>query len=341
MNDEQLRVSVGLAAVVSAGRIVGDHVGVDPFRPDYGAGYNAEEESKHDLACEWVEDDGFAAHPYRPNEPTQSMPRIAFVDGTMRTEARLTRTDVQGHIHTGLAGSWAAGAVLIDGPSPARIDRVEVGRLTVLCGGTPVRLPDNANGWRWEPHAVDSQEPQAAHLYLQRRMRDAEGRIAETLCGDEWFAVVDGPLHSIRQARGQPVVGYVKTHYRRLLQAEDWAAVPGLGVGERTGLFALSDDFYACYLRVGDVGPWTTPWAGIVRVEMAAGVGREIASQVADRMASCLPAFASAAHRDPRAPVNLTPISGLERHLHRVQGNPQLALRAVREAVMRRNEVKL
>ena len=340
MNDEQLRVSVGMAAVVSAGRIVGDHVGVDPFRPDYGAGYNAEEQSKHDLACEWVEDDGFAAHPYRRNEPTQSMPRIAFVDGTMRTEARLTRTDGQGNIYTGLAGSWAAGAVLVDGRRQAMIDRVEIGRLTVLCGGIPVRLPNHANGWRWEPHAVDSQDPQATHLYLQRRMRDAEGRIAETLCEDEWFTVIDGPLHSIRQARGQPVVGYVKTHHRRLLPAEDWAAVPSLGVGERTGLFALGDDFYACYLRVGDVGPWATPWAGIVRMELAAGVGREIASRVVDIMASYLPAFASAAHRDARAPVNLTPISGLERHLHRVQGNPQLALRAVREAVMRLSEAK-
>ena len=31
--------------------------------------------------------------------------------------------------------------------------------------------------------------------------------------------------------------------------------------------------------------------------------------------------FASALHRDARAPVNLTPIAGLERHLHRLQGD--------------------
>ena len=31
-------------------------------------------------------------------------------------------------------------------------------------------------------------------------------------------------------------------------------------------------------------------------------------------------AFASALHRDARAPVNLTPVAGLERHLHRCQG---------------------
>ena len=36
-------------------------------------------------------------------------------------------------------------------------------------------------------------------------------------------------------------------------------------------------------------------------------------------------------------PVNLTPIAGLERHLHRLQGDARLALRAVREAVLERN----
>ena len=36
----------------------------------------------------------------------------AFVDGTLRTEARLTRTgpDGDGDVSMGLAGSWAAGA---------------------------------------------------------------------------------------------------------------------------------------------------------------------------------------------------------------------------------------
>ncbi len=37
------------------------------------------------------------------------------------------------------------------------------------------------------------------------------------------------------------------------------------------------------------------------------------------------------------APVNLTPIAALERHLHRLQGDARLALRAVREAVLERN----
>ena len=60
------------------------------------------------------------------------------------------------------------------------------------------------------------------------------------------------------------------------------------------------------------------------------------AGEAADQAAGWLPAFASALHRDARAPVNLTPIAGLERHLHRRQGDARLTLRAVREAVLER-----
>ncbi len=48
--------------------------------------------------------------------------RVAFVDGTPRTEARLARTGADGDVRMGVAGSWAAGAVLVDGDEPARFD---------------------------------------------------------------------------------------------------------------------------------------------------------------------------------------------------------------------------
>ena len=66
-------------------------------------------------------------------------------------------------------------------------------------------------------------------------------------------------------------------------------------------------------------------------------IGRDAAVEAAEPAAGWLPDFASALHRDARAPVNLTPIAGLERHLHRLQGDARLALRAVREAVLERN----
>ena len=65
--------------------------------------------------------------------------------------------------------------------------------------------------------------------------------------------------------------------------------------------------------------------------------GRDRAIATVDRAAQWLPAFASALHRDARAPVNLAPVARLEQHLHHLLGDSRLALRAVREAVMQHN----
>ena len=69
---------------------------------------------------------------------------------------------------------------------------------------------------------------------------------------------------------------------------------------------------------------------------MPSGIGRAAAVEAAARAAGCR-ASRRLLHRDARAPVSLTPIAGLERHLHRLQGDARLALRAVREAVLERN----
>ena len=87
----------------------------------------------------------------------------------------------------GLAGSWAAGAVLVDGDEPARFDQVTTGRAAIFTGGRPVRLPDHRDGWRWEPYAVDGADVEAARQQLQRLMRDAEADIAEALSNDGWL----------------------------------------------------------------------------------------------------------------------------------------------------------
>ena len=69
---------------------------------------------------------------------------------------------------------------------------------------------------------------EAARQQLQRLMRDAEADIAEALSNDGWLTVLDGPLHGIRHRRGLPVIGYVKTHHRRMLAREHWVRVPEL-----------------------------------------------------------------------------------------------------------------
>ena len=92
-------------------------IGVEAFDATYGAGFQASDDSPHAVECELVEDGGaFVAH--RPTAADRPR-RVAFVDGTLRTEARLTSTAPDGDVSMGLAGSWAAGAVL-DGNEPAR-----------------------------------------------------------------------------------------------------------------------------------------------------------------------------------------------------------------------------
>ena len=90
-----------------------------------------------------------------------------------------------------------------------------------------------------------------------------------------------------------------------MLAREHWVRVPELTAGERSrALFAMEDALYGCYLRVGDPGPWAGPWAGIARLEMPSGIGHAAAVAAADQAAGWLPGFASALHRDARAPVN-------------------------------------
>ena len=160
------------------------------------------------------------------------------------------------------------------------------GRAAIFTGGRPVRLPDHRDGWRWKPYAVDGADVEAARQQLQRLMRDAEADIAEALSNEGWLTVLDGPLHGIRHRRGLPVIGYVKTHHRRMLAREHWVRVPELTAGERSGLFAMKDALYGCYLRVGDPGPWAGPWAGIARLEMPSGIGRDAAVEAAERAAA-------------------------------------------------------
>ena len=85
----------------------------------------------------------------------------AFVHGTLRTEARLTRTAAAGDVSMCLPASSAAGAVLVHGHEPARFDQVTTGRAAIFTGGLP-GLPDHRDGWRREPYAIDRTDVEAA-----------------------------------------------------------------------------------------------------------------------------------------------------------------------------------
>ena len=154
----------------------------------------------------------------------------------------------------GLAGGLAAGAVLVDGDEPARFDQVTTGRAALFTGGRPGHLPDHRDGWCWKPYAVDGTNVEAARQQLQRLMRDAEADIAEALSNAGWLTVLDGPLHGIRHRRGLAIIGYVKTHHRRMLAREHWIRVPELNGRGTVGQRCDSSPPFCC--RARGAGRW-------------------------------------------------------------------------------------
>ncbi|HKF75447.1 MAG TPA: DNA double-strand break repair nuclease NurA [Candidatus Dormibacteraeota bacterium] len=258
---------------------------------------------------------------------------LAFVDGVRRIEAALYRFDEEtGRVGRAVAGSHACGAVLADGDSRPGFERERVRRLVICGGDLPFEIPAARGGWAWDSRSIHDDDPDALRAELQVRMRQEEGVLAERLAEEGRLVVVDGPLTYVR-SRDQPVIGYVKTHSRALLDPEHHRELPRLRPGERTSLFTLGRDRYSCYLRLVPTGGISGPWAGIVRLEVPQSAGLPAAVRVAEEAAAILPRYAGVAHRDPRAPQNLQPVGALEVRLRHLLGDPGLAYRAVREAV--------
>lgn len=239
----------------------GVRFGVEPFDVGYGAGFQVDADASMALECPIVEGAGSleVLSPASADRPVA----LAFVDGSMRVEARLTRTTSDDGTTTGVAGCASAGAVVVpaDG-GPLHFAHVEVRRYAIFTGGHRIDLPAQPGGWRWEADSVAGDEIEQATIRLQRHMRDAEVTIAEKLWADGLLTVVDGPLSMVRSGRDTPIIGYVKSHHRRMLAAEECAKVPTIGVGQRTSVFQIRTDLYGSYLRVGDPGPWASQHLG-------------------------------------------------------------------------------
>ena len=259
----------------------------------------------------------------------------AFVDGVRRGEGLLYRQTDAGVLVRGTVGEHACGAVLCEPGSAAIFGPIETHRLVIFGGGVPIALP-GVDGYAWDAAAIESLEPDAPLQDLQTRMRMAEGQMAERLSGEGWLTVIDGPLNFIR-SRDRTVVGLVKTHHRPLLPPADHARVRDLACGERTPVFTLGTDRYSCYVRIAVPGPRSSPWFGIVRIEVPQSFGIDAACVTADEVSCVLPRYAGIPHRDPRAPQNLQPVGALEKQLRRRLGPSRLASRAARIAVDRRH----
>lgn len=306
---------------------------VEEWAAAYGSPYLVPPDDPGSARVELVED-GAELRVHGPGAHGVTKP-IAFVDGVRRGEASLYQHDPSsGSIGRAVAGGHACGAVIVHAGHRPEFGEVRVRRLVIWGSGLIASLPAVVGGWAWDSVSIADAAPDAPLRELQTRMRQEEGRLAEALCETDHLAIVDGPLNFVR-SRDLPVVGYVKTHHRALLDPQHHARIPRLAAGERTSLFRLGEDRYSCYLRLTDGAPAAGPWSGIVRLEVPQSAGLKEAVVVTDQVARVIPPFAGVLHRDPRAPQNLQPIGALESHLRHLLGHAGLATRAVREAVAR------
>lgn len=309
-------------------------IGVETFGPQVGSAYLIDPDDQTEGDAPVVEEPHGRLVLRDPDPAAAGDTPVAFVDGVRRGDARLSMSRTGGGMAVGVAGAHGVGAVVCDPGQPPRFHRLETHRLVVWGEGEHVALPDVAGGYRWQCVSVPTGHPDAPLNELQQRMREAEGRLAEALCAQGLLTVIDGPLNYVR-SRDLPVVGYVKTHHRAVLATDEHRRVPDLRPGQRTSLFAKRADVCACYLRLADPPPWGGPWTGIVRLDVPSSVGIAAAAATADRAALLLPRYASVAHRDSRAPVNLQPVGALESRLRHLLGDAGLAVRAIRAAALR------
>jgi hypothetical protein len=251
---------------------------------------------------------------------------VVFLDGVQRIDARAWVTDDAGVTRQGLCVSVAAGAVRCN--AVADVLDVAVDRALV----SPVEGADHLSTRHglWRHVMVADDDLDVLDRAIGRLRSALEASLAQRVAvrGDQ--IVVDGPLSQHRHMAG--ALGYVKTLQRGYGPPDVLRVAAELQPGERTPMLVVGESVarWSWYVRLP--GTIAHPLAGVVRCETSSDLTRDAAAALADASARSLPRFASAAHKDARAPQNLYPIAGLERSLRRRLGDQGLLLRALRQA---------
>jgi hypothetical protein len=302
---------------------------VDPWDPAYGSSVEQEAPQSEAVVVVDVEcaEKGWA--PRVPPPGTVPPDAVVFVDGVRRLEARVWVDTADGDdAISGIFASFAAGAVRCDGR--ADVVDVSVGRGMYAPSSSLADVDTRAG--QFAARRTDDAQPESLMYAVHADMSEVEARIAEDARrrGDE-LLLLDGPLR--KAAHIPDAVGIVKSHHVRYLPPALNRVVAALAAGERTPVFRVdAQPFsrYSWYVRLP--GPPGGPWAGIVRCEASGALPAAIVAALADRITFSLPAYASAPHKDARAPQNLYPIAGLERRLRHLLGDPAVIYRALRRA---------
>ena len=301
-------------------------IAIEAWNPDFGstrASSSSELEPSDAHVDATVELAPARWKPLAPSVGTST--KVAFVDGVRRIDALVWITGDDGATRMGSCASIAAGTV--EAGATAAVTELEIRR--GLYTSAPVADLETRIG-RYGVVSVSGEDGSQLSAGIQRSLRSLEAALGAKLESAGPLVVVDGPLSSHPGSGAS--LGYIKSHSVRYLDDTLTGTVQALAPGERTPLFLTTTSWsrYSSYLRLP--GPKTHPWAGIVRIEIAAEARIEEATRLADLAAATLPCYASVPHKDPRAPQNLFPIGGLERELRRRLGDAALVHRALRSA---------
>ncbi len=294
---------------------------VEAWDSDYGAPTDAELDDASqnvDVAVEVRPED------WRPLLPeTHPVEDILFVDGVRRVDATLWIDQPPDFPGFALAATYAAGAVRCNGDAAIEVAAVARGLFT----SAPAADVGTSVG-TYEVKATKGNTSEELWLGIQHRMGALEASITRKTGGAE-LLVVDGPLSHARDIEN--AVGYIKTQKVQYLPLELRQVLTSLPAGYRTPLFLTTTSWsrYSWYLRLAN---HAGPAGGLVRCEIDADMTAAEAARVATRVSATLPRYASARHKDPRAPQNLYPIGGLERLLRHRLGDRERAIRALLRA---------
>ena len=302
-------------------------IAIDSWDPGYGSGAS----DALDLVPSDVPTDVGAEVPlerWAPRRVDGVAPwdGVVFVDGVQRIDARAWVTGDDGVTRQGLCVSVAAGAVRCNGT--AEVLDVVVDRALISPVGGADHLVTRHGVWRHVPVAEDDIE--VFDRAIGRLRASLEATLAQRVATSGDQIVVDGPLSQHRHLAG--ALGYVKTLQRGYGPPDVLRVAGELQPGERTPMLVIGESVarWSWYVRLP--GAIVHPLAGVVRCETSGDVSLTSAAELADVAARSLPRFASAPHKDARAPQNLYPIAGLERALRARLGDQGLLLRALRSA---------
>jgi hypothetical protein len=325
-------VSASPASTARAPRML---FSVDPWDPSYGMAMGEEltGDSLHESSAELNLDLELPADSWRPLGANSDGPvprTVLFLDGVRRIDARVWVHGADPQPSPGIAASYAAGLVCLNGSARITDVAVERGLFTAAEAASGIESRHATyRAWKAAGHAPDQ-----LSLALQQRLSDAEVQLALLFRKEQPDAddllFVDGPLRG--RTHLDRTIGYIKTHHTTYLPPEQAAVVSSLGPGQRTPAFTMGTSWRrnSWYLRLP--GSSGAPWSGVVRLECSADLPVREVVRLADLSARLLPPLASSPHKDPRAPQNLVPIGGLERELRRRLGDQQILYRSLRSA---------